>query len=164
MKRLRAEYVNPFLESVYVLFSTMLGSKARRGAPNLTDGSKRPKEVMALIGLSGPVRGTVALSFPNETSLKMAGKLLMTEITELDETVSDTIAELVNIVAGNAKAKLSEQVGTTLQLTLPTVIRGDEYRVYSPSRALWLEVPFQSDLGPFTLRVTFDAALTTAPG
>jgi chemotaxis protein CheX len=159
MKRLRAEYVNPFLESVYSLFSTMLSSKARRGNPGLVDGNKRPQEIMALIGLSGPVRGTAALSFPVETAKSMSSRLLMMEVDEVDESVCDAISELVNIVAGGAKAKLSEQVGATLELTLPTIIRGDQYRVYSPSKALWLEVPFTSELGEFTLRVTFDAAL-----
>ena len=115
---------------------------------------------MALIGLSGTVKGTVALSFPVETSLQVAGRMLMTEVAEVDESVSDAIAEVVNIVAGGAKAMISEQVGTTLELTLPTVIRGDQYRVYSPSKALWLEIPFTSELGAFTLRVTFDASLT----
>ncbi len=159
MNRLKAEYVNPFLESVYYVYRTMLSSNARRGAPGLSDGSKRKHEVMALIGLSGAVRGTVALSFPVNSALAVAGRLLSEEMSELDENVSDTISEIVNIVAGNAKAKLSEKAGTTLDLTLPTLIRGDEYRVYSPSKALWLEVPFTSDLGSFTLRVTFDAAL-----
>jgi len=158
---LKAEYVNPFLASVYHLFSTMLSSKARRGSPGLSDGRKRPTEVMALIGLSGPIRGTVALSFPVETAMSISSRVVGTEVTEVDETVSDAIAELVNIVTGGAKAKISEHVGTTLDLTLPTVIRGDKYRVYSPSKALWLEVPFTSDLGPFTLRVTFDASLTS---
>ncbi len=161
MTRLKAEYVNPFLESVYHFYSTMMSCKVRRGAPGLSDGSKRPREVMTLIGLSGPVRGTVALSFPIETALAMAGKLLMTEMPEFDETVSDAISEIVNIVAGGAKAKISEHVGSTLDLTLPTIIHGDEYRVFSPSRALWLEVPFSSELGAFTLRVTFDIALNT---
>lgn len=162
MTKLKAEYVNPFLESVYHFFSTMMGCRARRGMPGLSDGSKRPREVMALIGLSGPVRGTVALSFPVETALAIASKLLMTEIREFDETVADAVSEIVNIVAGGAKAKISEQVGSTLDLTLPTIIRGEEYRVFSPSRALWLEVPFSSELGAFTLRVTFDAALNNA--
>lgn len=160
MKRLRAEYVNPFLESVYSLCTTMLSSKVKRGQPGLSDGSKRAREVMALIGLSGAVRGTIGLSIPETTAMAMSGRLLMTEVAAMDETVSDAISELVNIIAGNAKAKLSEQVGVTLDLTLPTVISGDEYRVYSPSKAIWLEVPFSSDLGDFSLRVTFDAALT----
>lgn len=124
--------------------------------PGLTDGSKRPNEVLALIGISGVVRGSLALSMPIETTLAIAGRMLGTPSSEFDETVSDCLGEVVNIIAGGAKAKLSELLKTTLDLTLPTVIRGGSYEVYSPSRVRWLEVPFSSDLGNFALRVTLD--------
>lgn len=160
MQRLRAEYVNPFLQSVYTLFGTMLSAKATRGAPKISDGKRRPKEVMTLIGLSGKVSGTIALSFPIPTALSVAGRLVSMDLDEFDETASDAMGEIVNMVAGGAKAKISETVGSTLELTLPTIIRGDEYVVYSPSKALWLEVPFTCDLGDFALRVTFEASLS----
>jgi chemotaxis protein CheX len=159
MQRLRAEFVNPFLQSVYNLYGTMLGSKAKRGAPKISDGKRRPKEIMTLVGLSGEVTGTVAISFPAESAIAVASRLLSTDLDEFDESASDAIGEIVNMVAGGAKAKISEIIGSTLELTLPTIIRGDEYVVYSPSKALWLEIPFTSDLGEFTLRVTFEASL-----
>lgn len=137
----------------------MLNSKARRGRPNLSEGEKRPREIMALIGLSGAIKGTVALSFPEKTAMRITSSMLMMEIEEIDSTVTDTIAETVNIVSGYAKAKLSEQVGSTLDLSLPTVIKGDKYRVYTPSKTIWLELPFESDLGNFLLRITFDATI-----
>ncbi|HOJ33965.1 MAG TPA: chemotaxis protein CheX [Candidatus Hydrogenedentes bacterium] len=153
---LRAEFVNPFLESTYAFFSSMLSCKARRGMPGLTDGSKRPNEVLALIGISGAVRGSLAITMPAETAIAIAGKLLGTQLSGFDETVSDCLGEAVNIIAGGAKAKLSELLNTTLDLTLPTVIRGGSYEMYSPSRVKWLEVPFSSDLGNFALRVMLD--------
>lgn len=152
---MKAEFVNPFLESVYLLCSTMFGCKAARTGLAISDGSKRPREVMALVGFSGAVRGTAGLSLPMETGLAMAGHLLETEVETMDATVSDTIGELVNIIAGSAKAKLSEQVGETLELSLPVVLYGDDFNVYSPSKAIWLEVPFKCDLGSFSLRLSF---------
>ena len=77
---------------------------------------------------------------------------------EDDETVSDAVSELVNIVAGAAKAQISESIGETLNLSLPVVFRGANYEIYSPSNALWLEIPFSSDLGDFTLRLSFEGA------
>jgi hypothetical protein len=41
-------------------------------------------------------------------------------------------------------------------LSLPTVVRGTNYKVDYPTRTAWLEVPFKSDLGSFSLRVTFE--------
>lgn len=153
---MKVEHINPFIESVYELFSTMLSAKASRGDVGLVrDKGTNPRHIMALIGLSGQARGMVALSFPVNTALAMVNRLLNTDIRVLDDTVSDAIAEMVNIVAGGAKAKLTSGDGPPIDLSLPTVVRGNSYDVDYPSGSVWLEVPFASDLGPFSLRVTF---------
>jgi chemotaxis protein CheX len=140
----------------------MLNASVTRGEVGLSRGSScNPREIMGLIGLSGNVRGTVALSFPTGTALAMVSRLLGMETHVVDETVSDAVAELVNIVAGSAKAKLnSADGGEPIDLSLPTVVRGNSYSVDYPSKAMWLEVPFTSDLGPFSLRVTFELRAT----
>jgi chemotaxis protein CheX len=153
---MKVEYINPFIESTYDLFTTMLSSKALRGDVGLAGEKANPKDIMGLIGLSGPARGMVALAFPVETALNMVNRLLGMEINAVDDTVSDAIAEMVNIVAGGAKAKLKIGDGPPIDLSLPTVVRGSNYNVDYPSGSVWLEVPFDSDLGTFTLRVTFE--------
>jgi chemotaxis protein CheX len=153
---MKVEYINPFIESVYDLFTTMLSSKAQRGNVGVSRGASNPREIMALIGLSGPARGTVAISFPTETAVAIVNRLLGTDTKVIDDTVSDAIAEIVNIVAGGAKAKLKIGEGSTIDLSLPTVVRGDSYDIDYPSNSVWLEVPFDSDLGPFSMRVTFE--------
>ena len=152
---MKVEYINPFIESVYDLYTTMLSAEAKRGDIGLA-GEANPRDIMALIGLSGKARGMVALSFPVDTALNMVNRLLGTEIRLVDDTVSDAIAEMVNIVAGGAKAKVNIGGGPPLDLSLPTVVRGNSYNVDYPSGSVWLEVPFESDLGSFHLRVTFE--------
>ncbi|MBN2309145.1 MAG: chemotaxis protein CheX [Candidatus Hydrogenedentes bacterium] len=136
----------------------MLGSRVSRTGLAVSDGRKKPHEIMALIGFSGRVKGTAALAFPVETSSAMITQLIGPGPHD-DETVSDAIGELVNIVAGAAKAKISEAIGEVLELSLPLVIRGDDYDVFSPSNAVWLEIPFTSGLGALTLQLSFDASL-----
>lgn len=151
---MKAELVNPFVESVYELFGTMLSAKIVRVGLAITEGQQMPHEVMALIGFSGVMRGTVALALPSRTCSLMVGRLLGEEMQSDDESVSDTIAEMVNIVAGSAKAKLSQKVKQTLELSLPVVFRGNDFEVYSPSKAVWVEVPFESDFGPLQMRLS----------
>lgn len=154
---MRAELINPFIESVYDLFKTMLGCEARRGELSLARTSAFSHEVIALIGLSGIVRGTVALSFPTRTALHMVNRLLGVETIGVTDEVLDAVAELVNIVAGGAKAKLNHETAMPISLSLPTVVQGREFTVEYPSYAKWLDVPFTSELGPFTLRVIFES-------
>jgi len=153
------KYINPFIDSINDLFSTMLNARAKRGEIGVAKGSGGSgvgggKDVTALIGLSGSVRGMVALSFPMPTALMIACRLLGNETKVVDGAVADAVAECVNIVAGAAKAKLSREDEVPIDLSLPTVIRGSSYNVEYPSKSLWLEVPFTSTLGSFSIRVT----------
>ena len=135
----------------------MLGCEARRGEMSLARSVSSGHEVIALIGLSGIVRGTVALAFPARTALHMVNRLLGVETIGVNDEVLDAVAELVNIVAGGAKAKLNGETGSPIALSLPTVVQGRDYSVEYPSYAKWLDVPFTSELGPFTLRVIFES-------
>jgi chemotaxis protein CheX len=153
----KVEYINPFIESVGELFTTMLAARASRGKPEVAGDEADPTEVTALIGWSGPARGTVALALPEKTAMSVAERLLSIEMTEMTDDVLDAVSEVVNIIAGGAKAKFSEQQGIgTIDLSLPTVVCGGSYDVQHPSQATRIEVPFESDLGPFCLRVTFE--------
>jgi chemotaxis protein CheX len=133
----------------------MLNSKVSRGDISVSKSGNSPYEITALIGLSGEARGTVAISFPASTALNMVSKMLMIESAEVNSTVIDGVGEIVNIVAGSAKSKFTRDSEKPIDLSLPNVIRGDDYVVEYPSETVWIEVPFTSDLGPFNLRVTF---------
>lgn len=153
---MQVEYINPFIESVHDLFSTMLGAKVQRGKLGVSSGASNPRDLMALIGFSGPARGMVALAFPVSTALNIVNKLLGTDTRVVDDTVSDAIAEVVNIVAGSAKARINKDDGPVIDLSLPTIVRGNNYCVEYPSKSTWLDVTFESDLGEFNMRVTFE--------
>jgi chemotaxis protein CheX len=155
---MKVEWINPFIESVYSLCRTMLNCTVERGQLAIANRSEPPGgDITALIGLSGPARGTVALSFPVGTAHAMVGRLLSLGQDDVNEAVSDGVAELVNIVAGSAKAKFSNGKGSdVINLGLPTVIHGGSESIEYPSHSTWLDVPFASDLGPFKMRVTFE--------
>jgi len=153
---MKVEYINPFVESVTELFRTMLHATVTRGTVHLSNGIGEPRNLIALIGLTGTVRGTVALHLPVNTALKMVNSLLGTENSAIDQTVADGVSEVVNIIAGGAKAKFPNADQEPLKLSLPTLVRGSNVEIDYPSHAIWLDVPFTSDLGPFSLRVTFE--------
>ena len=44
-----------------------------------------------------------------------------------------------------------------LELGLPTVVQGSNYRIKYPSGSTWLEVPFESEAGGFTMELTFES-------
>ena len=154
---MKLEYIKPFIGAVENLFGTMLSSKVSRGDIGVSKSNQAPYEITALIGLSGEARGTVSISFPASTALNMVTKMLSIESAEVDATVIDGVGEIVNIVAGSAKSKFIKHPDQKpIDLSLPNVIKGDDYKIEYPSETIWIEVPFTSELGPFNLRVTFE--------
>ncbi len=148
------KYVNPFIESAQQLFTTMLGCEATRGDIGLADESCNGGDIVALVAFSGPASGTLSILFPSETAMAIAGRMLDMEIEVMDEIVSDAVAEVVNIIGGGAKAKFTDADQEPIDLGLPTVVRGSNYTVNYPTNLVWIEVPFESELGCFSMRVT----------
>lgn len=147
-------YINPFIEAVDSVFTTMLDVTPRRNGLRVSDGQAKGEVVTSLVGMSGQVSGVVALRFPPKTALALAGRMVGAEMSDMSDEVTDAIAELVNMVAGSAKAKFDHD--PPLQLGLPTVVEGTGYRLKYPSKSVWLEVPFSSDAGDFTMEVTYN--------
>lgn len=147
-------YINPFIEAVDSVFTTMLSVQPRRNGLKVSNGEARGAVITSLIGLSGQVSGVVALRFPPATALHFASRMLGTEMNTVNDEVTDVIAEIVNMVAGSAKAKFDHD--PPLELGLPTVVEGSGYRLRYPTKSVWLEVPFSSDAGEFTMEVTYN--------
>ena len=142
--------------SVQKLFSTMLGCEAEHGKPRIASGEGKPGELIAVIELSGPVRGTVAIIFPVDTALAIISKMSGIKITAVDKMVTDGVGEVLNMVAGTAKRRLAKDDFPPVDISLPTVVKGNAY-VFASSMSKWLELHFTSELGTFNLRVTFSA-------
>lgn len=152
---MKAEYINPFLRSTRDLFTTMLRAEIQRADISVGKDNVRTNGIIALISFTGSVRGMIALVFPTDTAVAVANRLLGDGAPVTDGDVADTMAEMANMVGGGAKADFSAADGVPVVLGLPTVMRGSDARVDYPAGALWVDVFFQSALGPFSLHVTF---------
>ncbi|MCL4694022.1 MAG: chemotaxis protein CheX [Candidatus Hydrogenedentes bacterium] len=70
--------------------------------------------------------------FIEAVAVSCVSKLPGAEIKRVNATVVDGIAELVNIIAGDAKARLTEDDAPPLTLSLPAVVRGRDYVIEHP--------------------------------
>ncbi|SYZ74389.1 putative chemotaxis protein CheX [Candidatus Zixiibacteriota bacterium] len=155
---MKAENINPFIESVSEVFQNMLDSKVETGTPTVDIDDKGAPDIIGVIGLSGTAQGIVALRLPVKTALSVIGKMVGTEFRGVDSSIIDGVGELVNIVAGNAKAKFR---GHSISLSLPTVVRGSIYKLNNLSNTVWLTVPFDSAYGAFSVSVCFKPAVVS---
>lgn len=155
---MKVEYINPFIESIHNLFSTMLNCSPKSRDIGLSKLENGAREITGLIDLSGPLSGSVALSFPEETAAAMTGRLLGITAQAIDDDVVDAVGEFVNIIAGSAKAALCDENGNPVSIGLPRTNQNADHNVDAISKSVWLNVPFTSELGPFSLRVTVEPA------
>jgi chemotaxis protein CheX len=150
-----AKLINPFVEGATHVFSTMLDTSIERLAARMstTATAKNGQALTSIIGISGKASGVVALAFPHETAIGLTQRFLGTEFSDVTPEVTDAISELANMIGGFAKAKFD--FDPPLELSLPTVVNGTDYKLNYPTRSAWIEIPFGSDAGAFTMDVSF---------
>ncbi len=154
---MKAEYLKPFIESITEVFESMLGSPVKVERIGIPDKSSEKPEIIGLIGLSGSAQGIVAVKLPENTALALISRMVGADFNSIDSSVIDGVGELVNIIAGNAKAKFT---GHMMSLSLPTVVRGSIYKLKSLEDFIWIAVFFESEFGKFSMEVSFKPAKT----
>lgn len=148
---MKAKYINPFLNASIRLFQEFLGMEIKAGTPFVMDDKNNMNDVSALIGLAGETSGAVVLSFSHDTALKVVSRMEGKTHQFLGADVLDGVGEMVNIIAGNAKKDLSE---FRIMISLPGVITGHNYQIKWPSGVPVICIPFESDLGDFSVNVS----------
>ena len=151
-----AEYVDHFVIATTDVFRTMLDCVPKLIEPRWSDnddGGLGPFHVSAIVGLSGTIRGTIEMSFPEETAIAICNKLVSGDNTMLNADVIDALGEMVNMVSGGAKAKF---VGERMSTSLPSVVKGANYTIKHPSNSQSISIPFESELGSLLVKVTIN--------
>ncbi len=130
----KVELITPFIEAAKETFQTMVSMELRRKEVFLKQGFDMYGDISGVVGLSGVTTGTCALSLSNELAEDVVRALLMTPEGESlpEEDLRDGVGELVNMVAGGAKTRLSASQ-YTFNITLPTIISGGEHEVFHRS-------------------------------
>lgn len=149
-------YINPFVDAVNSVFTTMLSLQPTRKSLKVSPNEADEPQLTSIIGISGKVHGVVALRFPPATARSVAARMLGSEPDEASGEITDAVAEMVNMVAGNAKARFDHD--PPLELGLPTVVEGRGYRLKYPSGSFWLEVPFETESGAFSMEISYTTA------
>lgn len=147
---MNVDCINPFIESTVSVFQTMLGCTVKRTGLKVNDTFAPEYDVTGIIGLSGKASGDVVISFERQLALIVTRELTGETCDIITEDVIDTIGELTNMIAGNAKTSMQE---LEMTLALPTVIVGKNHSIRFPSKVKPLSIPFESDWGNFNIEV-----------
>ena len=142
--------ITPFIQSTQNIFEVMLSMDVTLGDPSIKGHNEPSHDVSGIIGFTEGFEGSVVLSFPEATAFRICSMFVGAEITEPGEDLNDAIGELVNMIAGGAKA--SFQAGR-VSISCPNVVYGKGHRITGSKDATTVVLPCDCDCGPFSLEV-----------
>ena len=145
-------FINPFLTGTINVLRTMASVEPKPGKPYLKKNSLATGDVSGIIGLTGSVAGSMALSFSQEAILKIVSNMLGEEMTEVNGDITDAVGEITNMVSGASRKEL-EGLGFTITAAIPSVISGENHSIKHVLGGPSLIIPFETDDGPFTVDV-----------
>jgi two-component system chemotaxis response regulator CheY len=122
-------------------------------------------EVSGIVGVTGPIRGGLALSFPMKLARRLTASMLQESDPEscCEKDVCDCVGEVANIVAGNLLPHLSDDnsCNEKLSMSLPSVVVGTHEVVWNSKDMPCESLLFDSELGMFAAEMSFRSAVAS---
>ena len=127
------QYIEPFIKVCETVFCDLCNTevKAKRVYFTSKDEYESSWDISGIIGLSGEIFGAVAISLKDITAYRIAKILTGNEHSHFHRDVTDSIGEIVNIVAGNVKKEFEESFRT--KISLPSIITGKAHAIIWPN-------------------------------
>jgi chemotaxis protein CheX len=135
------------------VLSTMFGLEVQSGEAVVEQAAPGPTNgVVALVGLAGAWVGTGSVSCSAEMACKLSSQFLMSECESVNDEVLDTVGELTNMIIGNFKAVLEDELGP-MGLSIPTVIYGRNFTTRTLGKSDFTLIPFTCSQGSFDIHI-----------
>ena len=160
MSQIDPRFFKPFIEGTLNTMKIQCGLSATGKPPFIKGGeSYMDTAIAGVIGItSEKFTGSITLCFPEQVFLGMMERMLGEAFPEITPDLQDGVAELLNIIYGQAKVVLNSN-GHSIQKAIPTVIRGDKIQTSALSKNKTFVLPFSSEIGDFSIEICAEASL-----
>jgi chemotaxis protein CheX len=125
---MKVEYINPFVTASFSVMETVLGARPEKGALSMRPSVFTSQQCNVITGVTGKIEGHVVYGMSLLTADKIASLMLGQPVRTFDQLAASAIAELGNMVTGNAMALLSE-AGYVCDITPPSIVRGSRIKI-----------------------------------
>ncbi len=119
----KAALINPFLESAMSFLKQEISTEITRGQLRLESSRMTSGEINVAIGVTGDAEGIVIYSMSERTAKAIASAMIGEPVPVFDELAESAIAEMGNIITGQATIGL-EECGYICKLSPPTLVSG----------------------------------------
>ena len=149
---MNVKFLNPFVTSAHDILQMEMHEAVQRGELKLESGSYRTDDATVIISLIGAVDGTVFYSMSKESAMQFASALMGEKFDTLNELAQSGIAELGNVITGQASMRLAE-AGYESNISTPSLIIGKGASI-STLEYPRLVVPLTTAIGSLTIHLS----------
>lgn len=142
------DFTDKIIDATREIFETMIMVDVTPGEALSEHVSKFKFSLSAMVGFAGFKQGNLAIHVPDKVAKGLTGDFLGVEVDEINEDVQDAMGELANMLAGSLKPFIAND-GGKVDLSLPSVVHGEEYTLTVINKADWIIVPFSVSHGDF---------------
>lgn len=133
---MKAEYINPFLESAKIVIEQVVQIRPSTGQLKLKDVKFVENYIWIQIGMNGQMNGDIVFGLSEQVALKMVSAMMGGfTVSEIDEMSKSAISELGNMISGNASTILYNQ-GVRVDITPPKVLHSAQTAGFEAKQAL----------------------------
>lgn len=151
------KFINPFLQGTIEVLTKMAFVEPRPGKVYLKETSRAQGDVSGIIGITGDMIGSLAISFSESCICHIISRMLGESYTEATQDVFDGVGELTNMISGVARTHL-EKDGMEVYAAIPSVVYGKDHTINHILKSPSIVIPFETDEGPFVVDVCIKRA------
>ncbi len=123
------------------VFATMVMMDIEDSFPLQESVTKFHCSITGMVGLVGTYSGILSIHCPHALAMKITSNMLGMDVDEVGEDVNDALGEIANMLGGHVKMVLSKG-GMDINISIPTVISGEEYTINSMEESDCVVIPF----------------------
>lgn len=120
------ELARHLIEATKDVFSTMVVMELTDNYPLREPVTRFHCSISGMVGLAGMYTGILSIHCPQSLALQITSNMLGMDVSEVAEDVCDAMGEIANMLGGHVKQVFSKG-GLDLNLSIPTVITGEDY-------------------------------------
>ena len=153
---MNVNFINPFLQSLLNVISTMASMDLTPGKPQIKVDNLAKGDVSGLIGLVGPqTKGSLSITFEQKLVLQIMQNMLGENPGKINEEVTDLVGEITNMVTGGAKNLLGQK-GYEFEMATPMVVSGKGHTISHKANGTKIIMPFTSPHGTAYNEICFE--------
>ncbi|HZG57000.1 chemotaxis protein CheX [Paenibacillus sp.] len=147
---MQAELINPFLTSSVQVIETIIQVKPTVGKLHMKEIQFADNYVWLKIRIHGQVEKEILFGFPDRMAMNMVSTMLGGYVvTEVDDMCRSAVAELGNMISGNASTMLYHN-GITVDITPPKLV--EDTTIDTGKKAV--SIPLRVDrIGEFDINI-----------